>query len=319
MAENVSAFLGVPVDADRELLLTAGTQAGLFHAFASTVEHEDVVLLADPDYLCNERMLRFFGATVRHFAIEHQSNGSVMDLEEIEAGLRDGARMIVFSHPNNPTGAVFDEQTIQRLSSLVAEYEALIVVDELYSRLVYDDVPFHHLIARPEVRDRCITLLGPSKTESMTGYRVGVVIAPPRIADAMELLEGVTTIRAPAYAQHALRGWLQTDHKLVQERTRAYQALRDLAVDRLSSLDFVEISASLGTSYLFPRVRGLGLSDVEVGLALVRDAQVVVNPGFQFGPRGIGSFRMCFAQDPNVWDGVLQRIVTTLQALAVTA
>jgi aspartate/methionine/tyrosine aminotransferase len=315
VAPSVSAFLGVEVDPATELALTPGTQAGLFEALTTIVEEGDRVLLVDPDYLCNERILRFLGAEVDHVPLRYGAEGAALDLEHVEQGLRGGARLLVFSHPNNPTGAVYDAATVDRLAALLVEHDALALVDQLYARLVFDRAAFHHLVARPGMKERCVTLLGPSKTESMSGYRIGVLAAPSAIVDAVEDLQAVTAIRAPAYAQHTLVRWLRDDHEFVAQRIADYQALRDRTAQRLGALDFVELHRPQGTAYVFPRVLGLG-SDHEVAEALLAEARVIINPGFQFGPRGVGSFRLCFAQDEQVWDRALERIVGALERLA---
>lgn len=319
LAPALSRFLGIGIDPEQDLILTAGTQAGLFQALAATVEEGDRVLLVDPDYLCNERILRFFGATVEHVPLSRDQGRLRPDLGAIEDGLRKGARMMLMSHPNNPTGAVYDESFLRALAGLLIEHDAFVLVDELYSRLVFDGTAFHHLIAQPQMRERCLTLLGPSKTESMSGYRVGVLVGPPQVIAAVEEVQAVATIRAPAYAQHTLRRWLSDDREFVASRVVEYQALRDLAVEKLRALDFLEVHEAEGTAYLFPDVKRLGLPDLDVAQALLGQANIVINPGFQFGPAGVGSFRICFAQDEQIWDSALDRIVATLARLGAGA
>ena len=138
------------------------------------------------------------------------------------------------------------------------------------------------------MKGRCITLLGPSKTESMSGFRVGVAVGLPRV-EAMEDVQSVTALRAPAYAQHALVRWLAEDHDFVRQRISDYQHLRDLTVARLTQADAAErvhIIPAQGTAYMFPRVLGTSASDQEIALRLAREAGVIVNPSYQFGPGG---------------------------------
>jgi len=163
--------------------------------------------------------------------------------------------------------------------------------------------------------ERTVTLLGPSKTESMSGYRVGVAVAPPAIIDRMEDVQSVTALRAPAYAQHTLARWLVDDVALVEERKREYQKLRDYTVTRLRQTGLIEVVPSGGTTYLFPRVVGVDASDQEVVLCLQDKAGVIVNPGYQSGPRGAGHFRVCFAQDLAQYERVLDRICEALGSM----
>lgn len=319
LAGQLSTFLGVDVDPEQQLAVTPGTQAGLFSALAVLVEHGDRVALPDPEYLSTERMIRFMGGEVVHIDLDIHGDRSRLDLDALEEHARNGLRLLVLSHPNNPTGAVYDEDTITELARIAAEYDMHVLVDELYSRLVYDDAPYFHLAATNGISDRVVTLLGPSKTEQMSGYRLGCVVGAADIIRQIEDVQSVTAIRAPAYAQHLMRRWLRDDREFLAERIVEYTAMRDLAHDRLSALDFVDIRKAQGTSYMFPSVRRLQLPDEDVAGALARKAGVIVNPGFQFGPRGVGSFRICFAQEEQAWSAALDRIVSVLRELAEQA
>jgi aspartate/methionine/tyrosine aminotransferase len=316
VAPAVSAFLGLPIDPEREMVLTAGTQAGLFGALSAVVEAGDRVLLVDPDYLCTERILRFLDAEVDHVPLAFGAEEPRLDLDHLEQGFKRGARILVLSHPNNPTGIVYDEATVRRSAELACDHDALVLVDQLYSRLIFDGKPFYHLIGQPGMKQRCITLLGPSKTESMSGYRIGVLVGPTPLVSAITELQGVMTIRAPAYSQHTIRRWLSDDAAFVDDRVRAYQTLRDMTIERLSALEWVNLTPASGTAYLFPDVSALKMKDLEIARSLLSDAKVIINPGFQFGPRGVGCLRLCFAQEEAAYEQALIRIVAVLAGLA---
>jgi aspartate/methionine/tyrosine aminotransferase len=313
VAANVSGFLSVDVDPTRNLLLTPGTQAGLFAALAALVEPGDPVLLVDPDYLASERMLRYLGANVVPIPLIWEGVARpTIDFDTLKVALDLRPRLLLFSHPNNPTGAVFDAPVIREVAQLAREADFYVVVDELYARLVYDGQLFQHLIEQEGMQERCVTLLGPSKTESMSGFRLGVAVAPADVADRMEDVLSITALRAPAYAQHALVRWLDEDGEFVAQRVRDYQQLRDETVERINQSGILQVTAPRGTAYMFPRPMDGERSDQDIALRLVRKAQVMINPGYQFGERGAGHFRICFAQDERVWGGALDRIIGAL-------
>jgi aspartate/methionine/tyrosine aminotransferase len=317
VAESLSDFLGVQVDSATELILTPGTQAGLFVGLSAIVGDGDSVALVDPDYMSDERILRFLGATVMHIPLlwADPSQPPSLDLEVLESAFRDGTKTLVFSNPNNPTGMVLPPAVIRRIAELVRNYDVTVLIDELYSRLVYDGTPFAHLIAEAGMKDRCITLLGPSKTESMSGYRVGVAVAPAEIVERMEDLQGVSVLRAPAYAQHVLTRWLSDDLDFVATRVRDYQRLRDHTVETLNASGVLRVRSAGGTAYMFPDASPVGCDSQTIAKALKSQAGLLVNPGYQFGPAGEGHFRICFAQDEDVWDAAMERMVATLRAL----
>lgn len=318
VAESVSAFLGVEVDPDTELILTPGTQAALFGALASLVEQGDTVALGDPDYISDERLIRFLGARAVQVPLAWDAAGAEpeLDLDVLEAAFLDGARTLLFSNPNNPTGAVLTAGNVRAIARLVVQHDVFVIVDELYSRLVYDGRAFTHLIAEEGMRERCVTLLGPSKTESMSGYRVGAAVAPREIVDRMEDLQGVSVLRAPAYAQHVMTRWLSDDHDFVAARIRDYQSLRDRTVETLNASGVVRVRPAQGTAYMFPDATAVGADTQAIALALKSKAGLLVNPGYQFGPRGHSHFRICFAQEERAWEAAMDRMVSTLRALS---
>ncbi|MEV4096198.1 pyridoxal phosphate-dependent aminotransferase [Streptosporangium saharense] len=311
-AGPVSELLGVEVNPGRNLVLTAGTQSGLFTTLSALVDDGDTVALADPEYLFVERMLRFLGANVVRVGMIDGPDGPQLDLDALEKVARDGVKLLLTSNPNNPTGSVYTEATVRGLAGLAVRHDFLVVVDELYCRLVYPGVPFFHLAAQPGMAERTVTMLGGSKTESLSGFRIGVVVAPAEIVDAIEQVMAMTCLRAPAYAQHLLTRWLVDDQEFVRRRVEELHAIRDLTVDRLRQVEGLVVRPGNGTAYLWPDVSALGLSDVAVAGLLQREAGVVVSPGYQFGPSGIGRFRVCYARDEAQWESALDRMVKAL-------
>ena len=309
-ADAISALLDVDVDPERNLVLTTGTQGGLFAVLSALVDAGDRVALTDPEYLFAERILRFLGAEVVRIPLSAGGDPGV-DLQQLEDAAIRGIRLFLTSNPNNPTGTVYSDDTVKGISRLAAAHDFLVVVDELYCRLVYDETPFTHLAAEPEMDTRTVTLLGGSKTESLTGYRVGAVVADAEIIDAIEQVIAFSALRAPAYSQHVLTGWLHEDDDFVRERVRQLRIMQQHAADRLRSVPGISVEPGAGTAYLWPDVSGLGLTSLDAG-RLCYDAGVVVSPGYQFGPSGKTRFRMCFAQDEDRLDAALDRITAAL-------
>jgi aspartate/methionine/tyrosine aminotransferase len=309
-ADAISALLDVDVDPERNLVLTTGTQGGLFAVLSALVDAGDRVALTDPEYLFAERILRFLGAEVVRIPLSAGGEPGV-DLQQLEDAAIGGIRLFLTSNPNNPTGTVYSDDTVKGISRLAAAHDFLVVVDELYCRLVYDETPFTHLAAEPEMDTRTVTLLGGSKTESLTGYRVGAVVADAEIIDAVEQVIAFSALRAPAYSQHVLTGWLHEDDDFVRERVRQLRIMQRHATDRLRSIPGISVEPGAGTAYLWPDVSGLGLTSLDAG-RLCYDAGVVVSPGYQFGPSGKTRFRMCFAQDEARLDAALDRVTAAL-------
>lgn len=312
VSANLGAFVGFDVDADTELLLSPGSQSAVFCALSSIVEEGDRVLLFDPDYLSSERMLRHLGAEVVHIPVDWAGDEPSPDLQRLEKELRSNPRLLLFSNPNNPTGAVYSGQIISEIARLVSETkDTTVIVDELYSRLVFEG-EYAHIVAEEGMRERTVTILGPSKSESMSGFRLGAAVGPRELIDRMEDVLSLTGLRAPAYAQHMLLGWMRDDLDFMARRIDEYRLLRDHAVERFNASGVLKVVRPRGTAYMFPRVLG-DVSDQVIAARMKTEANIIINPGYQSGPGGLGHFRVCFAQREEVWDQAVEDIINVVR------
>ncbi|HEX3487791.1 MAG TPA: aminotransferase class I/II-fold pyridoxal phosphate-dependent enzyme [Streptosporangiaceae bacterium] len=300
LAPRLAGLLGRPVDPAAELIITPGTQGGLFAALSALVSPGDVVALPDPEYFMSERILAYLGASAHRLPLAQDDRGLLTIAPgALDAAPAAGARLLVLSHPNNPTGGVYAPVTARALADLVTGHDMLAVVDQLYCRLIFDGAEYVHLSAQPGMAERTVTLAGPSKTESMSGYRVGAAVGPAPVIDAMERVLSLAALRTAGYGQQALRHWMAGDRPWLADRTAAHQALRDQLVARLTAIPGVTVAPPAGSSYVFPDVGadpGGGPDDHAVAVAL-KAAGVLVSPGYQFGPAGRGRFRINFSQD----------------------
>jgi aspartate/methionine/tyrosine aminotransferase len=265
----------------------------------------------------SERILAYLGATVHRLPLAQDSRGLLsIAPEALDAAAGAGARLLVLSHPNNPTGGVYAPETARALAALVTGHDMLAVVDQLYCRLIFDGAEYVHLSARPGMAERTVTLAGPSKTESMSGYRVGAAVGPAPVIDAMERVLSLAALRTAGYGQQALRHWMAGDRPWLADRTAAHQGLRDQLVARLTAIPGVTVAPPAGSSYVFPDVcaaPGGGPDDHAVAVAL-KAVGVLVSPGYQFGPAGRGRFRINFSQDAARLSQACDRIESVLRA-----
>jgi len=316
VARNISGLVGREIDPTSNLILTAGTQSGLFASLSARVNAGDRVIQITPDYLFTERMLGFLGAEIRHVPLRLDTGGHYApDLDLIEREMANGARVMVFSNPNNPTGTVYPAQTIDAIAALAVKYGVSIIADELYCRLTYTEAEFPHVMLRDGMFEQALTLMGPSKTESLSGYRLGVVVGSKAAISAVENIVSITSLRAPAYAQHVLSGWLERDREMLATRLAEFRAMRETTVAALRRLPWLRVHPQQGTAYLWVDVSALGLSNFAIAQALMNKAGVLVSPGYQFGPGWAGHFRICYAREERGWAAALDRMTDVLHDL----
>jgi len=311
LAGRLAALTGAPVDPQHELIITPGTQGALFLALASLVEQGDPVGIIEPDYFANRRIVGFLGGRPVPVRLDlFGRSPAVLDTGTLRAALRAaGAHVLCLSNPNNPTGAVLPETTLAALAQTCAEDDVFVVMDQLYCRQLFTSAAFTHLRALPGMRARCVTLMGPSKTESLSGYRIGTAIGPGWLIDRMEAVLSITSLRAPGYSQRVLDTWLAEEPGWLADRVNAHRAVRDRIVEILSKLDGCQVTTPDAGSYLFVRLPELKTAAADFIGELADSEAVVVTPGSEFGRGFDDFFRINFSQDADAAVAAIERLV----------
>ena len=194
IAKKLANFTGAPISADQEIIITPGTQAALFLAMGATVSRGDKVAIVEPDYFANRKLVEFFDGEIVPIQMNYlaSTKDSGLDMTQLEDAFKAGVRLFLFSNPNNPVGAIYSQDEIRVIAELAGRYGVSLIVDELYSRQVFDGHRYIHLCAEENAPAQMVTILGPSKTESMSGYRLGVAFGSPIIIERMEKLNCCT-------------------------------------------------------------------------------------------------------------------------------
>src|SRR5690606_17811398 len=150
------------------MIIPPGTQGALFLAVASTVSRGDKVAIVQPDYFANRKLVEFCEGQIVPVQMNYaKAEGRAgLDLGQLEDAFKSGAKVFLFSNPNNPVGVVYSREEIETIATLASRYDATVIVDQLYSRLLYSGVGYTHFRAQEVNLENVITIMGPSKTES---------------------------------------------------------------------------------------------------------------------------------------------------------
>lgn len=316
LARKLGTFTGRPISGNDELIITPGTQCALFLAVAATVAPGDKVAIVRPDYFANRKLVQFMGGEVVPVTMNYlaTTKGAGLDLDELELAFRNGAKTFLFSNPNNPAGVVYAAQEIDAIAALANRYGATVIVDQLYSRLVYSGVDYVHLRARDIDPGNVVTIMGPSKTESLSGYRLGVAFGAARLIDRMEKVQAIVALRAPGYCQAVLSTWFSEPNGWLQSRTAAHERIRDKLVGVFSAVPGLRIRQPDAGSYVFPRLPALDEVSLHDFVHAVRvQAAVIVTPGTEFSPTATDSIRLNFSQNHEAAEAAAGRLVTMIE------
>ena len=311
LAEHLGAFTGRPVSGARELIITPGTHGALFLASGATVTAGDRVAIVRPDYFANRKLVEFLGAEVVPVRMDYlaHSEGAGLDLQQLEDAFKSGVRTFLFSNPNNPAGVIYSAAEIAGIADLANRYGATVIADQLYSRLLYTGRSYTHMRASSISAERVVTIMGPSKTESLSGYRLGVAFGAPQLIDRMEKLQAIVSLRAPGYSQAVLRTWFDEPAGWMQDRIAKHQAIRDALIAGFRTVEGLAVRAPEAGSYLFPRLPKLSIPLHTFVRALRVQAGVTVTPGTEFSPDATDSIRLNFSQNHNAAVQAVQRAV----------
>lgn len=299
VATRLGAFTGRPIAASEELIVTPGTQSALFLAVASTVVAGDKVAIVQPDYFANRKLVEFAGAHVVPVCMDYLGGTETagLDLGQLEAAFRSGVKTFLFSNPSNPTGVVYARAEIEAIASLANDHGVTVIVDQLYSRLLFPGRTYTHLCAAGMDPQRVVTIMGPSKTESLSGFRLGVAFGAPQIIGRMEKLQAIVSLRAPGYCQAVLHTWFAEPDGWLAERIAQHQAIRDDLLAVFCAVDGMAVRTPEAGSYLFPQLPPLSVPLIEFVRRLRVEANVTVTPGTEFSPHAIDSIRLNFSQN----------------------
>src|SRR5581483_10861391 len=191
IARKTRHFLGIDIDPERELTVTCGATEGMLSVLLALLNAGDEVIIFEPFYENYGPDCMLSGAVPRFVPLNPPD--WTIDRERLAAAFGPKTRAIVINTPNNPTGKVFSREELSYIAGLCRQWDALAITDEIYEHMVYDGLTHVSMITLPEMRDHTVVVNGLSKTYSVTGWRVGYVIAPPDLSQAIRKVHDFVT------------------------------------------------------------------------------------------------------------------------------
>jgi aspartate/methionine/tyrosine aminotransferase len=230
-----------------------------------------------------------------------EENQFSFDLEVFDSRLSDRTKLIILNSPGNPTGGVIPVEDLKHIARQAQKYNAWILADEIYSRLVYDGMESAPSIASLDgMLERTVIADGFSKAYAMTGWRLGYMIAPPALAERLELLITHSTGCTAMFTQYAGMEAITGPQDFVREMVTEYQTRRDRLLALVNSIPGLHAQKPQGAFYVFPNVKAFGKPAREIQERLLDEEGVAVLAGTDFGPAGEGYIRLCYATSMDV-------------------
>ena len=297
------------------VIVSCGAKHSLYNLLLSLFEEGDEVICVSPYWVSYPPMVEMTGATP--VIIDTRPNGMKLHADMVVQAITKRTRGIIINSPSNPTGMVFETKELEKIAELCVKHDIAIISDDIYRKLIFDGMNFFSMatVSR-EVAKRTFIIDGPSKTYSMTGWRIGYCVGDSNVIKAMARLQSQSTSNPTSFAQDGAVVSLTGDQSLVEERRKIFERRRDLVVEKLREIPGLDNIPPNGTFYSFPCIDGY-IDRFKSSSAfceyLLEKALVALVPGVEFGADN--HVRISFAtSESNIAKG-LDRIKEALISL----
>jgi aminotransferase len=287
-----------------ETCMTIGGSEGLLSVFMALINKGDKVLIPAPAYPAYESCVKLVGGTV----VDYELNADfTINFEKLKNAIAvEKPKLLVVSYPSNPTGAVLSKEDRDRLYSIVKQGNIIVISDEIYSALCYED-SYYSICQYEDIKHKVILVSGFSKMFSMTGLRLGYVCAEKVYMDQIIKVHQYNVSCAPSIVQWGAYEGLKSSLSDVENMKQEFKRRRDYLFERLTSMG-MEVVIPKGAFYILPSIKKYGLSSEEFCERLLREGLVAAVPGSAFGSGGEGYMRISYSYSMENLKNAMDRL-----------
>jgi N-succinyldiaminopimelate aminotransferase len=309
IADHQRRHYGIELDPDREVCVTTGCTEAVAAALLGLVDPGDEVVVLEPYYDSYVAMLQVTGAVRRPVTL--RAPGFRLDVDELRAAVTDRTRFVLLNSPHNPTGTVLTRAELQAVADVAIERDLVVITDEVYEHLVFDDHAHVPIATLPGMAERTLTLSSAGKSYSVTGWKVGWATGPAPLVDGLLAAKQWLSFSSGTPLQHAVAHALEHEPDFPQQLAADLGKRRDLLCDGLAEIGLAP-RVPEGTYFAMTDVGRLGWADgLEFCEALPGRAGVVAIPAMAFYDdvdAGRHLVRWAFCKEPDVIEDGLRRL-----------
>jgi aspartate/methionine/tyrosine aminotransferase len=312
IAKYLSDTRGIEVG-PQNVVVTPGGKPNLFFPRVALLEPGDEALYPNPGFPIYESVIRLCGATPVPLPLVEE-RGFSLDLDMLRDGLSDRTKLLILNSPQNPTGGVIPEADIRAIADMVRDRDIIILADEIYSRIYFEEKPFS-ITSLPGMLEKTILLDGFSKTYSMTGWRMGYAAMPKWLVDAVCLLMVNCVSHTASFTQRAGIAALTGPQDAVDTMVAEFKKRSEVIVNGLNAIPGFRCTKTGGAFYAFPNISETGISSKELADRILKEAGVACLDGASFGKYGDGYLRFSYATALDQIQIALERIDTMMRGI----
>jgi aspartate/methionine/tyrosine aminotransferase len=290
-----------------------GTEA-IYSTLIGLINPGDEVLIPNPGFVCYEPCVHLAeGIPVSVPLLEE--NGFKPSVDDVTSLITKKSRVIILNYPNNPTGAVLQRDELAALAKVAVEHDLIVISDEVYEKIIYDNAKHYCAATFPEMRERTIVVNSFSKTYAMTGLRVGFIYGPKELASPIWLAQQYIIACVDSLAQYIALAALKGPQDFVKEMVREFDRRRHLIQGRLCEIEGFRCVLPKGAFYVFPSIKDFHMTSERFAEFLIKNAYVAAVPGLSFGSHGEGYMRISYAASYKQLEEALDLMERALKTL----
>lgn len=293
-----------------QVIVTHGAIEGLMAIFMTILNPEDELIILTPDYASHLTQVKIAlgGKSPTFVPLKETLTGWVLDPERLEKAVTKHTKAILFCNPCNPTGKVYTKAELKEIFRIAIKHNLYIISDEIYEYFVFDGREHFSTASFPEVADRTISVFGVSKSYSMTGWRIGYIVANKALVPEIFKIHDNLITCPTAISQYAAIAAINGPKTDVLYFKKEYEKRRQICMEELGKTDKLEVSKPEGAYYIFPKFKK-PVDDFALALEMVDKAGVAVVPGSPFGKGGENHIRIAYGCEEKTLRVGLKRFV----------
>ena len=291
---------------EENILVTVGGSEAIDLTIRAVVQPGDEVIIPEPCFVCYEPITQLTGGVPVHIATRAEDQFS-LTADQLRAAITPRTKLLIFPHPNNPTGAVMSAAEMEEIAAVLRETNVLVLSDEIYSELTYGLDRHVSIASLPGMAERTIVVNGFSKSYAMTGWRLGYAAGPAPLVKVMTKIHQSCIMSAPTTSQYAAITALRQCDDQIEMMRDEYNRRRRYVVKALNEMGLTCFEPR-GAFYVFPSIQISGLTSSEFCEQLLREKEVAIIPGSAFGASGEGYARISYAYSVDHLQTAMKRI-----------
>ncbi len=312
IAAHVSRTHGIAAGPENVCVVPGGKPI-IFFSILALIDHGDEVIYPNPGFPTYESMIRFAGGVPVPIPLI-EDRGFSFDLDILRSKISERTRLVILNSPQNPTGGVIPREDVAAIADLVRGRDLMVLSDEIYSRIFYDEPPVS-IASFPGMTEQTVILDGFSKVYSMTGWRMGYGVMPGWLAESVTTLMVNSNSCTASFSQRAGLAALTGPQDDVDRMVAEFRRRRDAFCAGLNTIPGFRCPLPGGAFYAFPNIRGTGLTSREIAHRLLHEAGVASLNGAAFGDYGDGYIRFSYASSYDNLMEAVRRIAAFAERL----